>query len=93
MEIKQKRCDYMKIKYYVREYISGKYFISKIKPYIPNNKSPTIGDIFYDRWADYIVTNIENSGDEFLVYMDKKRLSLPRKYSWYECKNNNEKGD
>ena len=46
----------MKIKYYVREYTGGKYFLSKIKPYIPNNKSPTIGDMFYDRWADYTVT-------------------------------------
>lgn len=40
----------MKIKYYVREYTGGKYFQSKIRPYIPNNKSPTIGDMFYDRW-------------------------------------------
>ena len=83
----------MKIKYYVREYIGGKYFISKIKPYIPNNKLPTIGDMFYDRWADYTVTNVKETSDEIIVYMDKKRLSLPRKYSWYESKNNNKKGE
>lgn len=83
----------MKIKYYIREYTGGKYFLSKIKPYIPNNKSPTIGDMFYDRWADYTVTNVKETSDEIIVYMDKKRLSLPRKYSWYESKNNNKKGD
>ena len=76
----------MKIKYYVREYTCGQYFLSKIKPYIPNNKSPTIGDMFYGRWADYTVTNVKETSDEIIVYMDKKRLSLPRKYSWYERK-------
>ena len=36
--------------------------------------------------------NVKETSDEIIVYMDKKRLSLPRKYSWYERKNN-KKGD